>query len=225
MATISLKDYIKLDYVEKEAYNRLRSNLQFTSDDIKVIGITSCIPGEGKSSVTMNLAASMAGADKKVLFIDGDLRKSVLLGRFKLSKPVGGLSHYLSGQKEEKDIIHSSDIDNLNLVFAGPMPPNPSELLGSRKFADFIDSVSDGYDYIFIDTPPIASVIDPAVISKVCDGMVIVIEANTISYKFARKMIQQLRKTGTKLIGTVLNKAEYDKRGYYGRYYGKYNEN
>lgn len=222
MAIISLKEYIDLDFAEKEAYNRLRTNLLFTSHDTKAVGITSCIPGEGKSSVTMNLSASMAQFGKKVIFIDADLRKSVLLGRYKLSKPVKGLSHYLSGQSEEEEVLYKSDIDNLDLIFAGPMPPNPSEVLGSKKFTTLIHSLRERYDYIFIDTPPIASVIDPIVISNTCDGMILVIEEGTVSNKIARNAVKELNKADSKVLGAVLNKVDIDKNSVYGEYYGKY---
>lgn len=222
MAIISLKEYFELDFAEKEAYNRLRTNLLFTSHDTRVVGITSSIPGEGKSSVTMNLSASMAKFGKRVIFIDGDLRKSVLLGRYRLSKPIKGLSHYLSGQSSEEEILFKSDIDNLDLIFAGPMPPNPSEVLGSKKFTILIHSLKERYDYIFIDTPPIVSVIDPIVISNVCDGMILVIEEGTISYKIARNAVKEMEKAGSKFLGTVLNKVDFQKNSIYGEYYGKY---
>ena len=101
----------------------------------------------------MNLAVAMAELEKKVLFIDGDLRKSVLLGRYRLSKPVRGLTHYLSGQAEKNEIVHSADVKGLDFIFSGPVPPNPSELLEGEKFSSLISELSNEYEYIFIDTP------------------------------------------------------------------------
>jgi capsular exopolysaccharide synthesis family protein len=101
------------------------------------------------------------------------------------------------------------------------VPPNPSELLGGEKFTDLIKKLSEEYDYVIIDTPPLGSVIDSAVIAKVCNGMILVIEANNISYKFAQKVKQQLEMTGCPILGAVLNKVDISEKGY-GKYYGKY---
>lgn len=187
-----------------------------------MIGITSCQPDEGKSSISLNLAVSMAELGKRVIFLDGDLRKSVLLGRYRINKPIKGLTHYLSGLNSIEDIIYSANVDNLHLIFSGQIPPNPSELLDSKGFSVLISYLRENYDYIFIDTPPLGVVIDAAIIAKNCDGMALVIEANAINYKFAQKVQAQLEKTGTKILGVILNKVDMSEKGYYGEYYGKY---
>ena len=206
----------------QESYKALRSNIIFSGTDIKVIGITSCQPDEGKSSISLNLAVSMAELGKRVIFLDGDLRKSVLLGRYRINKPIKGLTHYLSGLNSIEDIIYSANVDNLHLIFSGQIPPNPSELLDSKGFSVLISYLRENYDYIFIDTPPLGVVIDAAIIAKNCDGMALVIEANAINYKFAQKVQAQLEKTGTKILGVILNKVDMSEKGYYGEYYGKY---
>lgn len=111
-----------------ESYKTLRTNIEFSGSDKKVIVFTSCTPNEGKSTVTLQLAASLAEAGKKVLFLDADLRKSVLMGRHRVAGEVKGLSHFLSGQVEIKDIILKTQEPNLYVAFAGVVPPNPSEL-------------------------------------------------------------------------------------------------
>lgn len=222
METLDINKVIKLDFQGSEAFKTLRSNIQFCGDNIKIIGLTSCIPNEGKSSVSLNLALSMAEAGEKVVFIDADLRKSVLMGRYKIDKPLKGLTHYLSGINKIDEIIYQDYIENLYMIFAGPIPPNPSELLGGKKFTDLMEEFRNTYDYVIIDTPPLGSVIDSAVVAKVCDGMILVIESNAISYKFAQKVKGQLEKTGCKILGAVLNKVNLSEKGYYGKYYGNY---
>lgn len=222
METLDINKVIKLDFLSSEAYKTLRSNIQFCGDEIKVIGFTSCIPNEGKSSVSLNLALSMVEAGEKVIFIDGDLRKSVLMGRYKIEKPLKGLTHYLSGISKLEEIIYQDYLENLNMIFSGPVPPNPSELLGGKKFSELIEQFRNTYDYIIIDTPPLGSVIDSAVIAKLCDGMILIVESNAISYKFAQKVKGQLEKTGCKILGAVLNKVNLNEKGYYGKYYGNY---
>lgn len=212
----------KLNYSAEEAYKSLRTNIQFCGEDKKVIAVTSCTPNEGKSSVTLNLAISMAQAGKKVLLIDADLRKSVLVGSTKVSGSAKGLTHYLSKQAAMIDVICSTNVKNLHIVFAGPVPPNPAELLGGRYFREMIDSLRKVYDYILIDTPPLGSVIDSAVIAQECDGAMLVIESGVISYRFAQDVKAQLEKTNCPILGVVLNKVDMSGNGFYGKYYGKY---
>lgn len=222
METVSINKITKKNFQVEESYKALRSNIIFSGTDIKVIGITSCQPDEGKSSISLNLAVSMAELGKRVIFLDGDLRKSVLLGRYRINKPIKGLTHYLSGLNSIEDIIYSANVDNLHLIFSGQIPPNPSELLDSKGFSVLISYLRENYDYIFINTPPLGVVIDAAIIAKNCDGMALVIEANAINYKFAQKVQAQLEKTGTKILGVILNKVDMSEKGYYGEYYGKY---
>ena len=131
MQEIVLKNLIK-DCRSNEAYKSLRTNIEFSGADKKVIVFTSCTPNEGKSTVSLSLAASLAEGEKKVLFIDADLRKSVLLGRHKVVGDLKGLSHFLSGQAELKDVITKTQDPNLSVIFAGVVPPNPAELLGNK---------------------------------------------------------------------------------------------
>lgn len=212
----------ELDYSSAESYKSLRTNLQFCGDDKKVISITSCSPNEGKSSVALNLAVSLAEAGKKVLLMDADLRKSVLLGRMKIRESVNGLTHFLSRQEPLLDVICSTNVKNLHVIFAGPIPPNPAELLGSPIYKDMIKALRKVYDYVLIDCPPLGSVIDGAVITEQCDGSIMVIESGVISYRFARDVKRQLEKCNCPILGVILNKVDMSKQGYYGKYYGRY---
>jgi capsular exopolysaccharide synthesis family protein len=222
MQSINFEKMDPMDFRGHEAYNTLRTNVQFCGKDIKTICITSCTPNEGKSVVSFRLATSMAESGKKVLFIDADLRKSVLVGRLKMDKAVIGLSQYLSGMNTLEEVLYKTNIDNLDIIFTGPTPPNPSDLLGSQVFENLIKSQRELYDYIIIDTPPLGVVIDSANVSEFCDGAVLVIQTNTISYKFAQRVVKQLEKGKCRVLGAILNKVDISHNGYYGKHYGKY---
>ena len=132
------------------------------------------------------------------------------------------MSHYLSGQYPLDEVLNATNIENLSIIFAGPVPPNPAELLGSTLFQNLVTAFRSVYDYVIIDTPPLGSVIDSAVVAQNCDGAVMVIGANTISYRFAQEIRDQLEKSNCKILGVVLNKVNVKSRRYYGKYYGKY---
>lgn len=210
-----------LDYRSNEAYKTLRTNIEFCGDDNKVLVITSCTPNEGKSSVSFNLAVSFSENGKRVVLVDADLRKSVLVGRYKVGEVKAGLTHYLSGQAKEEEVLHSTDIPNMDIIFAGTYSPNPAELLEHNRFRALITKLREEYDYVIIDSPPLGSVIDSAIVAKIADGAILVIESNAISHKFAQTVKNQLERSGCKILGAILNKVNIDTE-YYGRYYGKY---
>ncbi len=212
----------ELDFRSREAFRTLRTNIEFSGDDVKVICLTSCTPNEGKSDTSFELARAFAQNGKKVLLIDADLRKSVMRHRHKKGKVRLGLVNYLVGRASMDDVQCSTDIRNFNMVFCGPVPPNPSELLGNERFRTMISRAREEYDMVIIDTPPLGSVIDTAVVSKVCDGVVLVVAAGTISYRFVKSVKEQLEVTGCRILGAVLNKVDMTGKGYYGKYYGRY---
>lgn len=220
MSLVKRKD-TQLDYESSEAYKTLRTNLQFCGNDKKAIVFTSCTPDEGKSTVVLNLAESLAEAEKKVLLVDADLRKSVMVGRFQIEGENVGLTHFLSGMCELEDAVNQTDQENLDVIFAGPYPPNPSELLAGSKFHELLKMARERYDYILIDSAPLGSVIDSAVIAKECDGSVIVVESGVISYRFVQEIKMQLEKSGSPVLGVILNKTDIKEQKYYNRYYGK----
>ena len=186
MITININKMSKLDNQVNESYKRLRTNVQLCGSDIKVIAVTSNIPNEGKSSVAFNLAVSMAESGKKVMFMDCDLRKSVLIGRYKIKNAIKGLTHYLSGLSEYEEVAYETNVPNLHMIFSGPVPPNPAELLGGNKFKMLLSLLKQNYDYIIIDTPPVGSVIDGVIVAQQCDGAVMVISHAEISVKLAQ---------------------------------------
>jgi len=217
MQQITLEKMTELDFISNEAYKTLRTNLQFCGMNVKVINFTSCLPNEGKSSVSFHLAVSFSESAKRVIFVDADLRRSTIIGRYKPDQGVYGLSHYLSGQKRFEEVCYETNIPNLDVIFSGPVPPNPSELLSSDYFANLLKQLREEYDFVIVDTPPIGSVIDSVIISKCCDGTILVIEANAISRKFAKKVIHQLTQVNSKILGAVLNKVDKKNTMYWNR--------
>ena len=213
---------IEQDFRSNEAYKTLRTNIEFAGADKKVIMLTSSAQNEGKSTVSLSLALSIAEGGKKVLFIDADLRKSVLIGRHHIHGEIKGLSHFLSGRAELKDVIMKTQQDGLYILFAGVVPPNPAELLGTRRLEALIEGARKAYDYVIIDAPPLGSVIDGAIIARCCDASILVVAANTISRKFAKSVKDQLDKTGCPILGVVMNKVDLKQNKYYGKYYGNY---
>ena len=215
----------ELSYYSAEAYKSLRTNLQFCGGSKKVIVMTSCTQNEGKTRITLNLAISLAEIGKKVLLLDADLRKSVLLGRVDVEGGVKGLTHFLSKQEPLMNVMYATNIPNLHMIFAGPVPPNPAELLSDKYFDAMLNALRENYDYILIDSPPLGNVIDSAVIASRCDGSILVIESGWNSWRFEKEIKEQLEKTGCPILGVILNKVDMSKSTYgkYGKY-GKYGE-
>ena len=199
----------------------LRTNLQFSGGNLRVILFTSSIQDEGKSETSLQLAISFAKLDKKVLYVDADMRKSVFTTRYQIKENVQGLSQYLSGQNTE-DIVYKTNIKNMDVVFAGPYAPNPAELLYENKLDEFIKKQRLQYDYIIIDAPPLANIVDAAVIGRCVDGAVIVVKSATVSQRMVKRVKDQLEKVNCKIIGAVLNGVEMKKNSYHYKYYGDY---
>lgn len=208
-----------MSYGLTEELNTLRTNIQFSGADKKVIMFTSCMAGEGKSSTVFYLANSLTELGKKVLIVDADMRKSVMVRNVKEGMVDKGLSHYLSGQCNLADAVYGTDVRGLHMVFAGPIPPNPTELLSSDLFGNTLKSFREIYDYILVDTAPLGMVVDAAIIAKNCDASILLIEANSVKYRFAQSVKEKLAATECPVLGVVLNKVDRSKDG---RYYSKY---
>lgn len=218
------------NYFVQEAYKFLRANIQFCGPDIKVIVLTSCEENEGKTTVSMSLAKSFAEIGKKVLLIDADMRKSVLAGRNLDAKDYRGLSEYLSGMCEVGEVVMKTSVKDMYVLLAGKYPPNPSELLNGRLFDSLIKVCRENFDYVIIDTPPLGAVSDAAVVAPKCDGSILVIGDEKLSYSLATDVVDKLRATGTPILGAVRNNSKtggkkyYRDRKYYrysSKYYGK----
>lgn len=222
--SVNLTNLKKGNYNYEEAIKTLRTNIQFCGSHIKVIMLESAFPNEGKSSMSFSLASSLAQIGKKVLLIDADIRKSVMVSRYQLDKEVNGLSQFLSGQKNKEEILYETNLNNLSIVFSGPYSPNPAELLEEPMFSLLIQAARAEYDYIIIDTPPMMNLIDGAIIANHCDGAVLVIESGKVSYRVEQKIKKQLEKSGCRILGVILNNVNIESSRYYGKYkmYGKY---
>lgn len=205
-----------------EAYKVVRTNLMFSGRNVKAVVFTSSLENEGKSTVTWNLSISLAESGKRVLFIDADMRKSVFSGKNRVLTRAKGLSHFLSGQASLDEVVCSTDLENLHVMMTGVFPPNPAELLSHPLFGEMIKTLKEAFDFIIIDSPPLLSAIDAAIIASVVDASVLVIGYKSSNRKLARMTVEQLQKTGKPLLGAILNKVESDGRYKYGKYYSKY---
>jgi capsular exopolysaccharide synthesis family protein len=230
METVQFGNIKNQSYTMKESLRALKTNIQFCGDDIRTILITSAVPNEGKSTVSLDLARSLTESGKRVLLIDTDMRKSVFVGRLRAQASSGGeicgLSHYLSGQKKLEDVLYGTDIPRLFMIFAGPSVPNPTEILEKKYFEELLQFGREHFHYIILDCAPIGAAIDAAVVAKYCDGALLVVAQGMASGRMILNVKKQLEASGVKILGAVLNKVKMKKSsyegGYYGGYYGSY---
>lgn len=217
----------KLDLAKKaeEYYNALRTNIQLSGNNLQVISITSVKPGEGKSTTSTNIAWAFARAGYKTLLVDADIRNSIMSGVFKSREKITGLTEFLSGTTDLSHGLCDTNVENLFVVQAGSISPNPTALLQSENFSTMIDTLRKYFDYIIVDTAPIGIVIDAAIITQKCDASVLVTAAGEANRKDVQKAKGQLEQTNKPFLGVVLNKfnTSAEKYGSYGEYgsYGK----
>ena len=222
MDKLEIKGEVSLSSREREVYRTLRTNLEFTGVENRVIAVTSCTPNDGKSTVAYNLALALSESGRNTLLIDADMRKSVMVHRLRLEGALKGLSHYLSGQAELGDVVYGTKQRTLFLLPTGIFPSNPTELLGNERLQKLLTGLKNTFDYIIIDTPPLGSVIDAAVIAQVCDGSILVLAADNSSRAEAKGVVGQLKAANSNLLGVVLNKVDVHTGSYYGKKYGGY---
>lgn len=207
-----------------EAFRTLRTNIQFSSIDkpIRSIVITSSGPGEGKSTVSINIAAAIAQAEKKVLLIDCDLRKPTLHKTFNMSS-LKGLTNILVENIDYKDVVFTDqEIEGLDIIASGPVPPNPAELLGSNRMKSFIEMMKDIYDMVILDTPPVGLVTDSALLSTIVDGTILVCSVGEADINGTKRAKDLLDKVKANILGVVLNKIPVNDGGYYKYHYNQY---
>ncbi|NMD70162.1 CpsD/CapB family tyrosine-protein kinase [Bacillus sp. DNRA2] len=205
-----------------EQYRTVRTNIQFSSvdDEIKSIMVTSADPAEGKSTTVANLAVTFAQQGKKVLLVDADMRKPTVHYTFQVEN-VYGLTNILTKQKSLEEAINTTDVEFLDILTSGPIPPNPAELLASKAMLEFLTKVEDHYDVILFDTPPILAVADAQILANLCQGSVLVIASGKTEIEKVAKSKELLAAAKGKLLGAVLNNKKMDKSNYY-YYYGTY---
>ena len=206
-----------------ESYRVLRTNLQFSSVDkkMKTIVVTSSAPGEGKTTSICNMAVTFAQAGNKVLLIDGDLRKPRIHRVFheKIDK---GLSLAITNLVNYKSNIVHSEIPNLDLILAGPIPPNPAELLASNNFKALLEVLEKTYDYILIDSPPVSPFTDAVVMSTVCDGVIMVVSSGMVDKEVIIYSTNLFKTVKSHIIGVILNNLDVKSRANYNYYYYNY---
>jgi protein-tyrosine kinase len=205
-----------------EAYRSLRTNIQFSGVDreLKRIMVTSTGPSEGKTTTISNLAVVTAQAENRTLLVDADLRKPTLHHVFGLASRYG-LTSYLAGQSALEQVVQKTDIPHLHVIPAGPIPPNPAEMLNSKAMARFIQEVSMQYDHILFDTPPVIAVTDAQILASLVDGVILVVDSGSTNKDVAIKAKSLLENVKANILGVVLNNKKMQGDSYYYYYYGK----
>jgi protein-tyrosine kinase len=210
-----------------EAYRVLRTNLHYANPDapLRRLLVTSTAPGEGKSTTLANLAVTLAQAERSVLVVDADLRRPVIHQIFH-QRMSPGLTSYLAGDALLEAVIVKTAIPNLALVPSGPTPPNPAELLASRRMREFLEHVGDRFDLVLLDSPPVLAVTDASALAGMTDGVIFVVGAGQVPYSTVRRAKTQIEAAQGRILGVVVNQFEarasdgYSK-AYYQRYYGR----
>jgi polysaccharide biosynthesis transport protein len=206
-----------------EAIRAVRTNVLFSSADegARTLVVTSAGPGEGKSMFSSNLSVSLAQAGQRVLHIDADMRRPRVHEIFEASQQPG-LSNLLVGDCKPSEAVRKTAVQNLWILPAGMIPPNPAELLGSKRCTDYFTTLREHFDWVVIDSPPVLAVADASVLSNAATGVIFVVGADQTSRQTAKAAIEQLHSVGARLIGAVLNRADVQRNPYYySAYYRK----
>lgn len=208
------------NFIIQEAYKSLRTNVRFydSGNKCKKFCITSGAAGEGKSITLLNLAVSIGESGKKVLLIDGDMRRPAL-ARLLVEKATPGLSNVLVGQATVQEALRKEIYPNLDVLLSGDIPPNPSELIGSERMQALIEEMSSQYDYILVDTPPVGVVSDTCLVANFLDGVLVLVWQGRSQKDAVKKAVNNLKLTGAKILGYVLNGVPVEKKSYNYYYY------
>lgn len=205
-----------------EQFRTIRTNITYSNVDnpVKSVLFTSATPNAGKSTVAANVAIAFAQAGKKTLLMDGDLRRPTTHYTFELQN-VRGLSTAIINELPLNEVARETNIENLDVVTSGPIPPNPSELLASKKMAIFMKMVTENYDMVIVDSPPILAVTDSQVLSKLTDCTILVTNVDDNNRDSIAQAKELLEKADADIIGVVLNNKKMDnKKDSYYYYYG-----
>lgn len=208
-----------------EAYRVLRNNLHYANPDMPVrrLLVTSAGPGEGKSTTAANLAVAMAQGDRSVLLVEADLRRPSVHMLFRQpSSP--GLSSYLVGDALLAAVLLKSAVANLSVVVSGPIPPNPAELLGSRRMHEFLNTVSERFDIVILDSPPALATSDACALAPHVDGVLLVVDSGQTPQVALRRTRERLEAVHGRILGAVLNRFDAGAQGYSRRDYDTYDK-
>jgi len=207
--------------IVSEQIRTIRTNIQFSmiDKDLRTISITSATASSGKSTIASNLAGAFAAEDTKVLLVDADMRKPTIHKIFRV-KNTKGLTNVLTDRHLRlSDVAHRSYVDNLDFITCGIIPPNPSELIGSKRMEELIEQMKETYDLIIFDNPPLLAVTDAQIMATKVDGTIVVVPKGEVSKDELEKAATLLENVKANVLGTVLNKVEVDADTYY--YYGE----
>ena len=214
-----------LNFAATEAYKLLRTNIMFSLPDegeCHVIGVTSSVQSEGKSSTACNLAYALAETGNKVLLLEGDLRRPTLASKLGLAK-TPGLSNLLVSKGEYHEMVQQSAVaPNMDIITSGDIPPNPSELLSSNRMNRLMEQLKVGYKYIIFDLPPITAVADALAIAKILDGVVMVVRAGVTDQQILSDAMRQLELVNLRILGFVFRDSGSSNAKYGNRYTYKY---
>ena len=214
-----------LEFTAREQYKLLRANLSFTlpvTDGCSIIGVTSSMRGEGKSTTAINLSYVLAENGKRVLLIDADLRIPSIAKKMDISGSPGLTNLLMDYDTHQMSLVKSELLDNWYILPAGDLPPNPSELLGSPRMESILQALSQRYDYIIIDLPPVNLVSDALAISSFITGMVVVIREDYTEKKELKNCFRLLNLSNVNVFGCVLNESKNGKGSYSKYRYRKY---
>ena len=223
MKAETLSDKSKFAIVE--SYKAARTNIMFSlsADDNKFFAVTSYSKGEGKSTVSSNLAISFSKMEKRVLLIDSDLRRPNIHNIFKLEN-TAGLSNIIGKMTDFEDVVHKDVIPNLDILTSGTIPPNPSELLCSARFLELVEKIKDQYDYVLFDTPPIGVVSDALLLKDLVAGFVVVLRERSTTHGDIQNLLESASLADCKLLGFIkvgcIGNRKRGRRNYY--YYQYY---
>lgn len=214
-----------MNFAVAEAYKLLRTNIMFSFPEegqCHILGVTSSVLGEGKSTTCCNIAYSLTQAGKRVLLLEADLRRPSIATKLGLERKPG-LTNLLVTRGDYREAIQNcAEASRLDILVSGSIPPNPSELLGSKRMARLMETIAQDYDYIVVDLPPVTAVSDAIAMSKLLDGVVMVVRSGVVDRKTLAEAMRQMQMVNVRILGFVYRDSENVSGRYGGRYGGKY---